>query len=592
MTIIKESLVTNNITVTINSVADTPDNSIPHERDDLSTFSKVLALYSRNADTKKLYCIEEKQNCKFMPTWDELMEICENLETKNSPIVNKVQEYIIPTEIANKYTNGMNFSIKVSEYKREDESQIRGCITTIENENKFNDWFVYHILQNSRISSHEKPVVTNTNSNYHEILADFFAENIKNTVANDQWDFGGRNYFVQRVKYFTDRNMKIEAVLPAFPCKSSNVDKVSGTVPDKGEEFALRRLIKIVDDIKEIYQPGIKIWIISDGHVFSDCIGVDDGIVNTYTRKLRELYERICKNKYDSIGFCGLNELFFSDSTAILFNRDWVREVEIDHFTGSQIDEISDISRQVLMRGCDTDDGRLRRHISIKGHPRLHLYRGFSKFMTEDLSLLPYFEQTSRKQFKKLVSKIAFNMIKRNDAYSNLVELMFPNHLRLSIHAHTNQGPKFGIKVISQDQCRIIRSLENEEEPIFEDLLHIPTPWHNCIVKFQKQGTKKIISNNKNRVNTTTTEEQGFQDETSACSKSSLDSNEFESCLESTSDCESEYENESDKENCFYFLTKSKVVKDAIAKGLYEGNWKDTCFESGDGGHFIINKRY
>jgi pyoverdine/dityrosine biosynthesis protein Dit1 len=36
----------------------------------------------------------------------------------------------------------------------------------------------------------------------------------------------------------------------------------------------------------------------------------------------------------------------------------------------------------------------------------------------------------------------------RNDAYSNLVSDLFPFHIRLSIHAHNNSGPKFAIRLL------------------------------------------------------------------------------------------------------------------------------------------------
>ena len=180
-------------------------------------------------------------------------------------------------------------AIKISEYTRDDERQIRGCVTTVENENSFNNWFVYHILDQSRLSLSEHPIVTKE-VKYHELFADFFEKNLKNTIVNDQWNFGGRDYFIERSRYFTDRYLRIECILPAFPCKSSNEQKVYGSVPDKGEELALKRLIKATQDLVKIYPPGMKIWIVSDGHVFSDCIGVDDDVVSTYTTKLHELY--------------------------------------------------------------------------------------------------------------------------------------------------------------------------------------------------------------------------------------------------------------------------------------------------------------
>lgn len=505
---------------------DKVDVSIPHKRSDLSTYSKFLALYTRDPEEAQCYSIEEKQGSKIKKHWTELISFIRGSEPNVASIDENVVEFNIPANIADQFTNSMGLPIKVSEYTKQNEDQIRGCITTIEDENEFNDWFIFHILDQSRLGLSDVPAKV-CETRYHELFADFFEKTLKNTIVDDQWESGGRDYFIERVRYFTDRNLKIECVLPAFPCKSSNYNKVGGKVPDKGEELALRRIIKATQDATKIYPPGMKVWIVSDGHVFSDCIGVDDDIVSCYTSQLHQLYEKVRIPGVDAIGFCGLNDLFFEGAAASKFSFKFVEEVKLNHYTGTQICPVSDVSRAIMMKGCDTDDGRLRKQISIDGHPRLHLYRGFSRFMMEDLSRLPFFKDTSRKQFKKTISKIAFNMIRRNDAYSNLVELIFPHHLRLSIHAHTNSGPKFGIKVISPEQCHTVKSLEDIEEPKFEDLLHIPTPWHNCVVKINGER---------------------------------------------------------------YVLTKASIVKEALDNGSYEGAWIETNLESGEGGYFAINK--
>lgn len=502
------------------------DIAIPHKLSDLSTYSKFLALYTRDPENAAYHSIEEKQGCRIKDQWSELIRYIRKMEPVEASINENVVEFNIPASVADQFTNSLGLPIKVSEYTKENESQIRGCVTTIEAENGFNDWFIFHILDQSRLNLSEKLPISSQDM-YHEKFADFFEENLKNTIVDDQWEAGGRDYFIERVRYFTDRNLKIECVLPAFPCKSSNVDKVGGQIPDKGEEFALIRLIKATQDAAEIYPPGMKIWIVSDGHVFSDCIGVDDDIVSSYTAKLHQLYEKVRIPGVEAIGFCGLNDLFFGGAAASKFDFKFIEDVKLNHYTGTQICSVSDVSRAIMMKGCDTDDGRLRKQIGIDGHPRLHLYRGFSRFMMEDLSRLPFFKDSSKKGFKKIISKIAFNMIKRNDAYSNLVELIFPHHMRLSIHAHTNSGPKFGIKVISPDQCQTVRSFEDIEEPTYEDLLHIPTPWHNCVVKINGKR---------------------------------------------------------------YVLTKASIVKEALEKGTYRGEWVDTCLESGEGGHFVIKK--
>lgn len=514
------------------------ENLVLHETvADVSTFSRILAIYTRHPDTMEIYCIEEKKGCDFVNNWNYVKDTLVAQNGKHTGQGGKIQEYLVAAGDSKIFKDTLSSELKICEYQKAGETQIRGCIVKVEVTTAFNDWFIYHVLDQARLRHHETPFKVTESANgpkYHEAFADFFSANLKNTIRDDEWDSCGRDYFIERVRYFTDRFIRIECILPAFPCKSSNINKVGGTVPDKGEELALRRLIKITQDAKAIYPPGVKIWIVSDGHVFSDCIGVDDDVVDQYTNQLHGMYEKCQVEDADAIGFCGLNELFFEGNSSTSFDPAWVEDVSVLHYTGTNISSVSDTSRQILMKGCDTDDGSLRKEVNIPNHPRLHLYRGFSRFMMEDLALLPFFESYSRKKFKKVVSKIAFNMIRRNDAYSNLVELMFPHHMRISIHAHKNSGPKFGVKVIAQDQCSIVKDLNDIEEPTFEDLLHIPTPWHNCVVK--------VVSNN-----------------------------------------------DTNKEQ--YYLTKSSVIKDALKEGTYKGEWKETCFNAGRGGHFEIQKQ-
>lgn len=493
---------------------------------DLSTYSKFLCLYTRNMSSYELFSIQDKQNCQFTEHWDEFSTKLQQKMGKKTKY--DTTEYIFDTEEAVKMTPFHSVSIKVSEYKNSEENQVRGVITTIEGENDFNDWFVYHILCKCQLQYSYQQQLSHE-IDYAELFTQYFEDNLKNTIHDDEWiTMNGRGYFKERVEYFTKRFKRIECILPAFPCKSSNSNKVHGVVPDKGEELAFTRLIAATKEISQFYPPGMKLWVVSDGHVFSDCIGVDDDVVDSYTAHLHKLYKSLAESGFDSIGFAGLKDLFFEGESAASFDPMWVNEIELPHYTGTKICPKSELSRKIMMKGCDTENGRLKKQLSIPDHPRLHLFRGFSKFMTEDLSLLPYFSGISRKSFKKIVAKVAFEMIKRNDAYSNLVELVFPHHMRLSIHAHTNSGPKFGIKIISPNQCKTIKSLDDEEEPVFEDLLHIPTPWHNCVIKIEDNGR--------------------------------------------------------------FFLTKTKTVVDAIENGNYEGTWIKTDVETGVGGHYLIRK--
>ena len=88
--------------------------------------------------------------------------------------------------------------------------------------------------------------------------------------------------------------------------------------------------------------------------------------------------------------------------------------------------------------------------------------------------------------------------MRRNQAYSHLIELVMPRHVRLSIHAHNNAGPKLAISVLPKHKFRPLTSfdglrLSTENEQYDErHHLHIPTPWHNALVSIDGDETTYV----------------------------------------------------------------------------------------------------
>lgn len=191
--------------------------------------------------------------------------------------------------------------------------------------------------------------------------------------------------------------------------------------------------------------------------------------------------------------------------------------------------EEAEICRQILMAGCQPSRKALRAQIQSQDTSILSLYRGFSRFMLEDLDLHPLTKPLSRSQRKKLATNVSFEMILRNQAYSNLVELIFPDHIRLSIHAHNNSGPKFGIQLFDKNAARASSTLAPDDRAKgSQDLLHIPTPWHNCIVEVEGDPVVHVM--------------------------------------------------------------KSAVAKEALANKEYSGGWIEGILEKGQGGAFSLIK--
>lgn len=437
-------------------------------------YERVQVIYARN--NKQVINLRVQKNSQF--TKEDLLE-----DFKSAKLDVQIEDNIVD-EIVVKVGDKLQY------FEKEKDGQFVGYATEKFSPSRFDLWFLATMLQNSAIDFGFNLEV-GSGRKEAEAITKVFEEKIKNSARVDRWE-EGRDAFVEHVRFFTSRNLPVSAVLPAFPCKSFNLEKVHSAKPDLGEELAIRRIIEFVGLVNKIYEPGMHFYIVSDGHVFSDCVNVGDDVVDTFTLELKKIYHRVRPEGFDHLFFKGLNECFESKTKNEIAHV--LQNVEVDHYLPTKLDKETEVNRKILMLGCDDSADLIREQIKTPGHPRLYLYRGFNKFMQEDLINTPTANEISLKKFKKMVSSIAFEMIRRNDAYSNLVEFVFPFHLRLSIHAHHNAGPKYGIRMLNPEICKTVNHDQDEEDK----LLHVPTPWHNAVFKVSDQS-KMIISNSKLR---------------------------------------------------------------------------------------------
>lgn len=101
-----------------------------------------------------------------------------------------------------------------------------------------------------------------------DVLEVFGRHIIPEGQENHEWL--GRKMFHPRVKDYVKRGESVKMIIPAFPWKSVNrTDKVTGTLPDLGEELALARLNDLCEEIGKVYQHGAEVHIATDGLVFN-----------------------------------------------------------------------------------------------------------------------------------------------------------------------------------------------------------------------------------------------------------------------------------------------------------------------------------
>lgn len=104
-------------------------------------------------------------------------------------------------------------------------------------------------------------------SNILEIIFDYALNKFDD--CRDRLEVG-RPKFISVLNRFVKVGDRIDMCLPAFPFKSANkVNKALGFLPDKAEEIALARLNDMCRRIEEIYAPGARVVIVSDGLVYN-----------------------------------------------------------------------------------------------------------------------------------------------------------------------------------------------------------------------------------------------------------------------------------------------------------------------------------
>lgn len=212
-------------------------------------------------------------------------------------------------------------------------------------------------------------------------------------------------------------------------------------------------------------------------------------MIDTYDACMAAIY----KERYPedvgpvpSIKFKGLKNIFSADSEGFQgLQKLLLNSHQMPHPVKTKLTGDAELCRKLMLGIGGPDRAYIRQLIEKQEPDALGLYRGQTRFMLEDLADIPSVKSLSGKQKKKTAALVAEEMMSRNQAYSNLTELLLPNYVRLSIHAHNNAGPKFAIRLLPANMVRAIDSLETrlEPNPVYE--YQLPTPWHNCMIKVE-----------------------------------------------------------------------------------------------------------
>lgn len=239
---------------------------------------------------------------------------------------------------------------------------------------------------------------------------------------------------LQKIQEKIEKNQELIFVLPAFPAKSPSQHKTRGKLPDYGEVLALKNLQGLCDQLSALYPPGAKVAICSDGRVFSDVVNVSDQSIDLYGEGIKTI---IAEYDLRSLTVLSMDDLYPDR------NPEELRKILNDFYAASP----AEVKTQVLV----DDNAR-------------QLFNGIHRFLLEDaLEMNPHRSKNSLSQETK---KNAYELLRRSNAWSELLREHFREALRLSIHPHPLHHEKFGIKLVPSSS-------------------KWATPWHNVVVKIK-----------------------------------------------------------------------------------------------------------
>jgi L-tyrosine isonitrile synthase len=241
---------------------------------------------------------------------------------------------------------------------------------------------------------------------------------------------------LQKVVSAILRRKPITFVLPAFPGKSPNPEKVLGTLPDMAERRALEFLNHLCNRVKRFYEPGARIILCSDGRVFSDIVGMPEEAVTAYQRELDGIIEELELHNISTFNLDELGELGEPAG-----EKDFV------------------VLREELMKRFGQPLESLREKVRVGGEAQ-RMYLGITRFLFEDS--IHAGQTKSRTAIQKDAKVRAYQVIQRSNAWTELIAERFPEAVRLSIHPQTCGSAKLGIQLLGTDSWM--------------------TPWHGVAV--------------------------------------------------------------------------------------------------------------
>ena len=288
-----------------------------------------------------------------------------------------------------------------------------------------------------------------------EEIVDFLIRSVVAAKALELSDDGGKTKLREWVLDRVSQDRPLKMVLPAFPGKTPNLDKVMGTMPDYAEYASIVSLAEACQRLSEMYLPGAQVTLFSDYHTFQDYVGIKLDNHYNYRCELEAMVRNVGAQRYITIRslkdfpeFEGLPEAAYMHRLREVFgNRDFEAELASSERFGKKMES----------------DNKFK-----------HDLAGLRGFMLKDQGPVLQQRGLTGKAADKEALAMAKGMMIQGKALTKFTEKYYPlpEYLRLSIHAHPFDGKKFTVLLLPCEVPSAPRGRVRSTSAL------ICTPWH------------------------------------------------------------------------------------------------------------------
>lgn len=251
----------------------------------------------------------------------------------------------------------------------------------------------------------------------------------------------------QQISKFVLKNEPLQFVFQGFPFKCHNPVETLRRTPDLGELANLQRLIDINETVRQIYPPGVKFTVLTEGSTYKSLFGASQDEVEIYQKRCEYFSDLISTG--DCIKFIDFLSLIedkkkFSESCEREENR--VSNKEVEQFIPVMMRSLPIISR-----------------VSFEDLLEVFGYGANAESLTDFEKEFGLYIKDAAKDLA--IKYLAIQKAKRN---FDVVGSHFPNYLYVSttskqdkysfhpIHRKTRLYPHHGVPILGSDRVDIV----------------------------------------------------------------------------------------------------------------------------------------